>query len=190
MTLGSRRTSSGVPSGDLDAEVEHHDVVADVHHEVHVVLDEQHADAPIVGEAAHEVRQLGGLGVAESGRRLVEQQHARLGGDRARDGQQPALTVRQVVDGAEQVVLDAGTREIAATTSPGSGGSTGCTRSRRYDNRSRGSDAARRLSSTVESSNSSSDWNDRDNPARTRLAGESPSSSRPSSVTDTACEPA
>ena len=69
---------------------------------------------------------------------------------------------------------------IAATTSPGSGGSTGYTRSRRYDQRSRGSDAARRLSRTVESSNSSRDWNDREIPTRTRLAGERSLSSTPS----------
>ena len=62
---------------------------------------------------------------------------------------------------------------MAATTWPGSGGATGWTRSVTYDSRSRGSDAARRLSRTVMSSNSSSDWNDRLRPARARTAGES-----------------
>ena len=67
------------------------------HHEAHVVLDEQHGDAPLVGEPAHEVRQLGGLDVAEAGGGLVEQQHDRLGRDGPGDGQQAPLTVRQVL---------------------------------------------------------------------------------------------
>ena len=54
---------------------------------------------------------------------------------------------------------------MAATTSPGNTGATGYSRSRRYEMRSRGSEAARRLSSTVASSKSASDWNDRLSPA-------------------------
>ena len=42
MTAGSRATSAGVPLGDDLAEVEDRDAVADVHHQPHVVLDEEH----------------------------------------------------------------------------------------------------------------------------------------------------
>ena len=106
MTFGSRRMASGDPSAILTAEVEHDDLVAHVHDEVHVVLDEEDGHAPVVGEAAHEVGQLGALGVAEAGRRLVQQQHARLGGDGVGDGQQPTLAVGEVLDGPPEVVLD------------------------------------------------------------------------------------
>ena len=47
------------------------------------------------------------LDVAEAGGRLVEQQHARLGGDGPGDGQQPALAVGQVLHRAQQVVFEA-----------------------------------------------------------------------------------
>ena len=50
---------------------------------------------------------------------------------------------------------------------PGRRGRAGTSR------RSRGSEAARRLSSTVASSNSSSDWNERLSPARARFVGDS-----------------
>ena len=74
---------------------------------------------------------------------------------------------------------------IARTTSGGSFGLTGHTRSRTYERRSCGSAATLRFSNTVESSNSSSDWNDRATPARARfIAGffdrsRSSSSTRP-----------
>ena len=95
-----------MPSAIFAAEVEHDDVVAHAHHEVHVVLDEQDGDAPVVGEAADEVRQLGGLGVAEPGGGLVEEQHAGLRGDGAGDGEQPPLAVGEVLDLAQQVGLE------------------------------------------------------------------------------------
>ena len=73
---------------------------------------------------------------------------------------------------------------IAATTSPGSGGATGMDEVAQVRQRSRGSDAARRLSSTVASSNSSSDWNERLTPARARFVALSPISSSPSRSTE------
>ena len=57
----------------------------------------------------------------------------------------------------------------ARTTSGGSGGLIGQMRSSRYERRSCGSAATLRFSNTVESSNSSSDWNDRARPARARF---------------------
>ena len=60
----------------------------------------------------------------------------------------------------------------ARTTSGGSGGLIGQIRSIRYERRSCGSAATLRFSNTVESSNSSSDWNDRAKPARARFTAD------------------
>src|SRR5262249_20587414 len=53
------------------AEVEHRDLVGNLHHVVHVVRD-QHDGEALVGEAPHQIEHLGGLRNAEGGRRLVE----------------------------------------------------------------------------------------------------------------------
>jgi hypothetical protein len=42
MTAGSAWTSAGVPRAIVLAVVEHRDPLADVHHQAHVVLDQQH----------------------------------------------------------------------------------------------------------------------------------------------------
>ena len=96
----------GLPFGDLDTEVEHHDVVAHAHHEVHVVLDEQHRHPPVVGQSPHEASQLGSLEVAETGSRLVEQQDARLRRDRTGDRQQAAFAIGEVLHLAQQIALE------------------------------------------------------------------------------------
>ncbi len=56
----------------------------DAHHQLHVVLDQHHRDAGL-GHFLDQVVDLGGLGRVEPGGRLVEQQQARLGGQRAGD---------------------------------------------------------------------------------------------------------
>ena len=57
---------------------------------------------------------------------------------------------------------------MAATAAECSGGSAGHTSPVSPESQSRWSDAVRRFSNTVRSSNSSSDWNDLDTPARAR----------------------
>jgi hypothetical protein len=81
--------------GDLLAEVEHRDGVADAHHHVHVVLDEDHGDA-VVADLADDGHQLLDVGRGQAGGRLVEQQQLRVERQRARDLQQALLAVGQV----------------------------------------------------------------------------------------------
>src|SRR5260370_35748254 len=52
-------------------------VVADRHHHVHLMLDEQHADFPLVSDSPDESSQLSGLAVVQPGGWFVEQQHRR-----------------------------------------------------------------------------------------------------------------
>ena len=56
MTFGSLRTSLGRAVGDLGAVVEHHDVVGDLHHHRHVVLDQQDRGAVLVADRAQQRR--------------------------------------------------------------------------------------------------------------------------------------
>ena len=76
--------SAGGPLRDDPPEVEHVRLVADVEHERHVVVDEQHADAS-VGEVGAAGAERGGLGRVEPGGRLVEQHQLRPGGKRPCD---------------------------------------------------------------------------------------------------------
>ena len=82
--------------GDLLAVVEHRDPVADAHDHPHVVLDEQDRDAQLPADAGDEVGHLAGLDRVHAGRRLVEQQEARLAGERAGDLQAALVAVGQV----------------------------------------------------------------------------------------------
>ena len=91
---GIRADLVGQAVGDLGAEVEHHHAVREGQEEVHVVLDEQHRDAPF-GDAADDARDARQLGRREPGRRLVEQYQPRLAGESARDLQQPPLAERK-----------------------------------------------------------------------------------------------
>ena len=65
------------PDRDDAAEVEHVDPFASAHDERHVVLDEEHRQSR-AGDLAQQRAEGCGLGLVESRRRLVEQQHARL----------------------------------------------------------------------------------------------------------------
>ncbi len=68
-----------VPVGDDGAVVENAHVVADVHHEAHVVLDEQDGDAP-VGQVHEHAPELDGLLLVEARARFVDEEHRRTGG--------------------------------------------------------------------------------------------------------------
>jgi hypothetical protein len=70
--------------GDLDAEVHHHQPVGEAHHEIHVVLDEQHGHA-LGLEGTHQRRQRLLLEIAQARRGLVEQEQQRIGGECPRD---------------------------------------------------------------------------------------------------------
>src|ERR1700742_5205948 len=81
--------------GDFLAEVEHRDAVADSHHQPHVVLDQQNRDAAAL-ERSDGVEKRHALRHVHAGRRLVEQKHGRLGGQRAGDLQKTPLRIGQL----------------------------------------------------------------------------------------------
>ena len=70
--------------GDQTPVVEHVDLLGDAHDQFDVVLDEKHGD-PGGADVADPLDQIGALGGVHAGRRLVEQQQARLGGQSAGD---------------------------------------------------------------------------------------------------------
>ena len=81
--------------GDLPAEIQHRDAIADAHHQAHIVLDQQDRDA--AGLQVHDgTEQLHALGHVHAGRRLIQQQHVRFRGERSRNLQQSLLGVRQL----------------------------------------------------------------------------------------------
>ena len=74
--------------------VERDDAIADAADQPHVVLDQEDGDAAVPD--AHDVaHQLAGLGRVHAGGRLVEEQEARLGRERAGDLEPPAVGVGQ-----------------------------------------------------------------------------------------------
>ena len=77
---------------DHQPEVHDRDRVGDVADDREVVRDEQETDAQVAGEALQEVRHLCLRGRVERRERLVEDDHGRFGGERARDRDALALT--------------------------------------------------------------------------------------------------
>src|SRR6185503_10704332 len=92
--------------GDLLAVVEHHHAVADVHHQPHVVLDEQHRHA-IVAHAADQLAERDALRRIHAGRGLVEREQLGLGGQRAGNFQTALVAVRQAAGRMVRFAADA-----------------------------------------------------------------------------------
>src|SRR4029079_15064094 len=69
--------------GNLDAVVEHHDAVGEVHHHAHVMFDQCDRGAVIVVHVEHKARHVFLLLDIHAGHRLVKQQQLRLHGERA-----------------------------------------------------------------------------------------------------------
>ena len=79
-------------------------MVGDAHHDLHVVLDQQHRQALLGAKLLDELRERHRLlGVHACGR-LVEEQQLRLGRERASDLEPPLVAVGEVL---REVVLDA-----------------------------------------------------------------------------------
>lgn len=70
--------------GDRFATVQNKDVVGNFHHKLHVVLDKNDRYA-LGGDAPDKLFDLFGLDRVAACGRFIEQQHARFGGQRARD---------------------------------------------------------------------------------------------------------
>ena len=164
MTSSSRRDLGGRALGDLVAEVEDDDAVADRGDQGDVVLDHQHRQAALASQPDHDVAEVARLRVAEAGGRFVQQQHGGSGGDGAGDGDQAPAAERQLIRVVVQVTFEA-ERLDRAPTRPRAPSGAGAGRGRsRTPTDERSSLAANRFSSTVMSSNSSTDWNDRPTP--------------------------
>ena len=76
--------------GDLDAVVEHDDMVGNLHHDRHVVLDQQDRGVVVVADRAQERVEIGRFARIEAGGRLVEAEQHRIGAHGAGD-LEPAL---------------------------------------------------------------------------------------------------
>ncbi len=99
--------SCGCAFEDQSAEVEHIDVVADVHHECHVVLDKQDPEAALRYDARQYVAEVLRLAMVEAGGRFVEKKQVEVPGKAARELDQASLTCRQVAGLHVRKVLDA-----------------------------------------------------------------------------------
>src|SRR5439155_141084 len=71
--------------GDLAAEVEHDDLVRDLHDEPHVVLHEQHGHAARVADRAEELRERGHFLVVQAAGGLVHEEEPGARGQRPRE---------------------------------------------------------------------------------------------------------
>src|SRR5438132_3114537 len=80
---------------DQDAPADHHDDAAgEAEHHVHVVLDEEHGE--LVREIRDHGEELGAFALWHARGRLIQQQHARAGGERERDLEQALLPVGEL----------------------------------------------------------------------------------------------
>jgi hypothetical protein len=77
--------------------VEHRDPLADAHHHLHVVLDEEHGEVKLIAEPLDERGHLCRLSRVHPCRGLVEQEQLRLAGQRARQLEATLVAVRQVL---------------------------------------------------------------------------------------------
>ena len=83
---------AGRPLGDLAAEIEHGEAIAEPHDEVHVVLDQQDGEAA-AAQRLQQCGKRGGLGRIHSGRGLVEQEQLRIRRQRTRDLKPPLVAI-------------------------------------------------------------------------------------------------
>src|SRR5579859_2625671 len=99
--------------GDLAAEVEHGDAVADAHHQAHVVLDEQHGRTA-VADLADELLQGDLLRGVHARGRLVQHQQPGLGGEGPGDLEAALIPVGEVLGHLAGDVGDADERQQVA----------------------------------------------------------------------------
>src|SRR3954454_23637205 len=82
--------------GDLLAVIEHGDALRHAHHDLHVVLDQEDGEPTLVAELLHERGELRRLLRVHARRRLVEQQHLRVGRERPRYLEPALIAVGEV----------------------------------------------------------------------------------------------
>src|SRR5262249_8868954 len=71
--------------GDLFTVAQHHDVIAQGGHHIHVVLDQQNRGVALLPRVENEARDVFLLFLIHAGHRLVEDQELRLGRERTRE---------------------------------------------------------------------------------------------------------
>ena len=74
--------------------MQHGDAVGELHHHLHVVLDDQ--DGEILGDPPHQLHGVVRLGRAHAGGRLVETEQLRLGRERDADLEIALLAVGEI----------------------------------------------------------------------------------------------
>ena len=84
--------------GDLAAEVQHRDAMAQVHDDVHVVLDEEQIDAAVI-DLAQDIHKLAALTRVQARGGLVEQDELRRRHQRAAKLADLLAAIGQIVDG-------------------------------------------------------------------------------------------
>ena len=104
---GWRAPPSGRAGGDDLAVDQHRDLVAEREHHAHVVLDDQQRAA--LGDRADQLHDVGRLLARHAGRRLVQQQDLRIGGERHADLERALLGVGEV---AGEVVAPPGQAQL------------------------------------------------------------------------------
>ena len=114
ITRSSVRISSRPALGDLRAVVEHGDVLGDAHHDLHVVLDQEHGQPFSSRTRRTNVDEVGRLLRVHAGRRLVEEEQLRPQGERARHLEAPLVAVREVL--RELVLVAAARRQYSSSS--------------------------------------------------------------------------
>ena len=104
--LGDRRVASHLvwrACRDLAPEIQHVDMVGDVHHDAHLVLDHHHRDAEFVANIEHEAGDIFGLLLVHARHHFVEQQQPRFAGQRAGQLDALLLAIGQRADMASRI---------------------------------------------------------------------------------------
>ncbi len=84
------------PFGDLPTEVEHRDAVADAEDQRNVMLDQQNGGVAPLGDPPDDRPDLGALMGVQTGGRLVEEQHVRIGEQRPGHADEPRPAMRKL----------------------------------------------------------------------------------------------
>ena len=96
MTFGFFATSSGLPVGDHHSVIEHQHPVADAEDGIHLVLDPENRDPPLIPGAFDDGKHVPDLGCVQPRHGLVEQGDDRGGGNGAGDLQEAPVRQGEV----------------------------------------------------------------------------------------------
>ena len=118
----------------IDAFHHHGDALGETEHDVHVVLDDEHAD--MLGQRLDGVEDDVAFGAGHAGGGLVEQQHLGLQSERDRELDQALPAIGQLGDAVLGIVVRASASPAGASTSS----ITSCALAGRLQHRGRGAE--------------------------------------------------